>query len=401
MQDNNAAASPVSFALAPEHADLAERVKAFVQKDVVPFESDPRWTAHGPSDEMRLELNGLARKASVFGAASSREFGGLGLSNVGRAAVFSAAGYSMLGPVALHCAAPDEGNIHLLDKIATPAQRAEFLAPLATGKVRSCFCMTEMSPGAGSDPGLLLTNARADGGDYIINGQKWLITGANGAAFGIIMARMNGGAADGKATMFLADMKTPGITIRRNLDTMDSSFVGGHGVVEFNNVRVPASAVLGEIGHGFRNAQVRLAPARLTHCMRWLGSAMRAQDIATSYARRRTAFGKPLGEHEGVSFPLADNAMDIHITWLTILHAAWVLDCGGRGSQESSMAKVICSEAIGRVADRCVQILGGMGTTRDTVVERIFRDVRSFRIYDGPSEVHRWALGRRIVGKLE
>ncbi len=172
-------------------------------------------------------------------------------------------------------------------------------------------------------------------------------------------------------------------------------------MIEIKDLRLPADAVLGEIGKGFRYAQVRLAPARLSHCMRWLGSANRAQDIATAYARERVAFGKKLGEHEGVSFMLADNLMDIHMARLAILHTAWLLDKGERASNESSMSKVVCSEAIARVADRSMQILGGMGMTRDTVVERIFRDTRAFRIYDGPSEVHRWALGARIVsGKI-
>jgi alkylation response protein AidB-like acyl-CoA dehydrogenase len=224
-----------------------------------------------------------------------------------------------------------------------------------------------------------------------------LITGAEGAGFAIIMAKIVGGEADGTATMFLADMPDPAIKIERTLDTIDSSFVGGHAVVRFDGLRLAADSVLGEIGSGFRHAQVRLAPARLTHCMRWLGSAMRAQEIATDFARRRTAFGKSIGEHEGVSFMLADNAMDIHTAQLTIWHTAWLLDKGERAATESSMAKVICSEAIARVADRSLQILGGLGTTRDTVVERFYRDVRAFRIYDGPSEVHRWALGRRIV----
>jgi acyl-CoA dehydrogenase len=151
------------------------------------------------------------------------------------------------------------------------------------------------------------------------------------------------------------------------------------------------------VGEGFRYAQVRLAPARLTHCMRWLGAAKRAHDVAADYARRRTAFGKPLGEHEGIGFMLADNEMDLHTSRLVIWHTAWVLDQGGRGGHESSMAKVICSEAIWRVVDRSVQILGGLGITDDTIVARLFREVRPFRIYDGPSEVHRWSIARRVL----
>jgi alkylation response protein AidB-like acyl-CoA dehydrogenase len=178
---------------------------------------------------------------------------------------------------------------------------------------------------------------------------------------------------------------------------MDSSFMGGHAVIDIENLRVSGDDILGEIGKGFQYAQVRLAPARLTHCMRWLGSAVRAHDIATEYARHRMSFGKTLGEHQGVSFMLADNAMDIHMSRLAIWHCAWLLDEGDKASTASSMAKVICSEAIFRVVDRSMQILGGLGVTDDTMVERIFRDVRAFRIYDGPSEVHRHSIGRRVV----
>jgi alkylation response protein AidB-like acyl-CoA dehydrogenase len=387
----------INFAPPKELIELAEKTKAFVVDKVIPYEKDPRWTAHGPTDELRLELNALAKAAGVFAPHVPKEYGGVGLSQIGRALVFEAAGYSILGPTAIHCASPDEGNIHLLDVVARPDQRDHFLKPLALGQLRSCFCMTEPG-GAGSDPSLLKTTARQDGNEWVISGRKWLITGADKAGWAIIMAKMQGGPMDGHATLFMANLPNPKIRIERTLDTIDSSFTGGHAVMSFDDLRLPADAVLGEIGKGFRYAQVRLAPARLSHCMRWLGSANRAQDIATDYARTRQAFGKKLGEHEGVSFMLADNAMDIHLARLAIWHTAWVLDQGHRASNESSMSKVICSEAIARVADRSLQILGGMGITRDTVVERIFRDTRAFRIYDGPSEVHRWALGARIVG---
>jgi len=376
---------------------LAERMDRFVREDVIPFESDPRWTSHGPTDGLRADLIARARAAGLFGVHAPQEFGGLGLSHFGRAIAFEAAGYSMLGPVAIQAQAPDEGNIHMLDVVASPAQREKFLKPLATGAVRSCFCMTEPAPGAGADPGLLKTRAEPDGNGWVIRGTKWLITGAEGAAFAIIMARTGDGPND--ATMFLADLPNPAFKITRTLDTLDQSFMGGHAVIDIDGLRLTGDDVLGEVGKGFRYAQVRLAPARLTHCMRWLGSAKRAHDIATQYARERTAFGRRLGDHEGVSFMLADNQMDIHMARLAIWQCAWVLDQGGHGSTESSMAKVICSEAIMRVADRSLQILGGLGLTRDTVVERIFRDVRAFRVYDGPSEVHRFALGRRIIGR--
>jgi len=307
--------------------------------------------------------------------------------------VFEEAGYSTLGPVAMNLFAPDEGNMHLMEVVGTPAQKERYLRPLAEGRTRSCFCMTEPAPGAGSDPAMLATTAVKDGDGWRISGRKWFITGAEGAAFAIIMARME----DGAATMFLQPMDAPGISIERQMDSLDQCFPGGHCVVRFDNVHVTEADVLGEIGKGFRYAQVRLAPARLTHCMRWLGAARRAHDTAVAYARTREAFGKTLGEHEGVGFMLADNEMDLHTTRLAVWHCAWVLDQGKSGNLESSMTKVVAAEAIFRVVDRAVQVLGGSGVTGESVVMKIFRDVRPFRIYDGPSETHRWSIARRVL----
>jgi len=380
----------IDFSLTPAQEHLRAKVDAFIRERILPLEGDSRQSAHGPHDDFRRELNAAARDAGLLAPHVGREWGGLGLDHVSCAIAFEAAGYSLIGPIAMNCSAPDEGNMHMLELIGTDAQKHRFLAPLASGEVRSCFAMTEPAPGAGADPNLLATEARPEGDDYVINGRKWLITGADGAAFAIIMARAPEG-----ATMLLADMSAPGIRIERILDTIDQGFAGGHAVLAFEHLRVPREQVLGAPGEGFKYAQVRLAPARLTHCMRWLGAAQRAHDIALRYAAQRKAFGKTLAEHEGVGFMLADNALDLHQCRLVIWHCAWLLDQGQSAGSMSSMAKVICSEALFRVADRCVQILGGMGVTRDTVVERIFRELRAFRIYDGPSEVHRWALARR------
>jgi alkylation response protein AidB-like acyl-CoA dehydrogenase len=288
--------------------------------------------------------------------------------------------------------------MHMLDVIATPAQKRRYLAPLAAGRTRSCFAMTEPAPGAGSDPSALRTEAVRKGDGWLVNGHKWFITGAAGAAFAICMAKTSGPGADG-ATMFLVDADNPGLRLIRQVESLDEGFTGGHWEVRFEDCYVDADAVLGEPGQGFRYAQVRLAPARLTHCMRWLGAARRAHDIATEYAAKRQAFGKSLAEHEGVGFMLADNEMDLHATRLCIWHCAWVLDQGQGGKHESSMAKVFASEAIWRVVDRCVQILGGQGVTHETVVARIFADVRAFRIYNGPSEVHRWSIARNLMNR--
>ena len=382
----------IDFAIPTDLRDLQARIRAFIAADVIPLEADPRRTRHGPTEPLRRELIERARAAGLLAPHVAREYGGLGLSHVGRAIAFEEAGYSPLGPVAMNCAAPDEGNMHLLEAVATPAHKARFLAPLAAGTLRSCFCMTEPPPGAGSDPSMLASTATRNGDDYVIDGGKWFITGADGAAFAIIMAK-----ADAGATMFLSDMNAAGIVVERTMDTLDACFPGGHGVVRFDGLRVPADAVLGEVGKGFRYAQVRLSPARLTHCMRWLGAVRRAHDVTVDYAKRRHAFGKRIGDHEGVGFMLADNEMDMHVARLAIWHCAWMLDRGDLALHESSRAKVIVSEAAWRVADRCVQVLGGQGVTNETVVARIFADLRAFRIYDGPSEVHRFSIARRIL----
>jgi acyl-CoA dehydrogenase len=386
------ASGRIDFSLSPELLALRERTRRFIAEQVIPLENDPGETSHGPSEALRLELTGRARAAGLLTPHASPEFGGLGLSHVAKAVVFEEAGYSRLGPLALNIAAPDEANIHLLEAVASPAQKERWLRPLAAGEIRSCFAMTEPSPGAGADPSMLAATAVRDGADYVINGDKWFITGAEGARFGIVMAKLE----DGAATMFLTAMDAPGVSVVRQMDAMDACFAGGHAVVRFDDLRVPADAVLGEPGKGFRYAQVRLAPARLTHCMRWLGQARRAHDVALAYARQRQAFGKSLGEHEGVGFMLADNDIDLQTARLHIWHTAWMLDQGHKCNYESSRAKVVCSEAQWRVVDRSVQILGGQGVTAETPVMRIFMDMRAFRIYDGPSEVHRWSMARKL-----
>lgn len=383
----------MDFSLSPELVALQDRTRAFIRDRVIPLESDPRCGPHGPNESLRRELVERARMAGLLTPHAPVELGGLGLTHVQKAVVFQEAGYSRLGPTAMNVHAPDEGNIHLMSEVASEEQKDRWLKPQVSGLLRSCFAMTEPDPGAGADPSMLKTHARRDGHHYVITGRKWFITGAEGADYVIVMARME----DGSATMFLSDMNREGIRLERNMDSMDSCFTGGHGVLVFDHVRIPASDVLGEVGKGFRYAQIRLAPARLTHCMRWQGQARRAHDIALAYATRRFAFGKPLADHEGVGFMLADNDIDLHGAGLHILHTAWLLDRGERGAYESSRSKVACSEAQWRVVDRCVQILGGQGVTAESPVMRIFMDMRAFRIYDGPSEVHRWSMARKLA----
>lgn len=387
----------IDFSIPDELAALRDEIRGFVTEQIVPYETDPRVTRHGPDEELRTELVGLAREAGLLTFQAPRRFGGREPSHVEQAVLFEAAGWSTLGPVALNCAAPDEGNVFLLSRIATPEQTEKYLVPVIDGRQRSVFAMTEPG-GAGSDPGQLATEAVFDGTDYVINGRKWLITGANGARTWIIMARVapNEHGPDGP-TLFLCDGQTPGIELERVMNTMDRNYVEGHGVVRFSDLRLPASAVLGEVGQALRYAQLRLTPARLTHCMRWLGAAARAHSIAVEHARTRTAFGKPLGEHQGVGFLLADNEIALQQCRLEIWWACWLLDTGAQGRHESSMVKAHVSEELFKVADRCVQILGGMGISDETPVGMIFSDMRAFRIYDGPTEVHKYAIARQVL----
>jgi acyl-CoA dehydrogenase len=377
-------------------AALATRVEAFVRETVVPYETDPRLGAHGPSEALVAELRGKAREAGLMTPHILPDGGHL--SQRETALVLRASGLSMLGPVALNTAAPDEGNMFLLGRIATPDQQQRFLAPLVSGEARSAFFMTEPAAegGAGSDPSMMRTTCRRDGNHWVIKGRKAFITGALGAAVGIVMAKSTEPDTAGGACMFLIDLPNPAIRIERLIETIDGSMPGGHSVVAIDGLRVPADQMLGAPGEGFAYAQVRLAPARLSHCMRWHGAATRADEIARDYACRRQAFGKTLVEHEGVGFMLAENMIDLKQAELMIDWCADVLDAGEPGTTESSMTKVAVSEALMRVADRCVQVMGGTGVSRDTIVEQVFREIRAFRIYDGPTEVHKWSLAKKV-----
>ena len=370
---------------------IADKVEAFIRTVVVPYERDPRRTAHGPTEELVHELRSKAREAGVMTPHILAD--GSHLSQRETAYVLKRSGLSPLGPTAVNTMAPDEGNMYLIGKVGTPAHKERFLKPLLSGEARSAFFMTEPAAdgGAGSDPSMMLTTATRDGDHWRIRGRKAFITGVRGARVGIIMAKSSDG-----ACMFLVDLPDPAIRIERILNTIDSSMPGGHAVVTIDDLRVPSDQMLGKSGEGFKYAQVRLSPARLSHCMRWHGAVTRAQEIATEYACRRHAFGKQLIEHEGVGFMLADNLIDLKQSELMIDWCADVLDTGVLGTAESAMTKVAVSEALMRCADRCVQVMGGTGVSGDTIVEQVYREIRAFRIYDGPTEVHKWSLAKKI-----
>lgn len=384
----------IDFGVDNDIVKLRQRVRDFIDTQVIPCETALKGK-HGLPDELRATLQAAAREAALFAPHMPAEYGGLGLDTRGQAVIFEEAGRSPLGPVALNCAAPDEGNMLLLERVATAVQQERYLRPLAGGRIRSCFAMTEPAPGAGADPDLLTTSAVKVGGEWRISGRKHFITGAQGAAFAIVMARTS----DNGATMFLVDADNPGMSVTRIIDTIDTSFSGGHAEVSFTECRVGDEAVLGRPDEGFRYAQVRLGPARLTHCMRWLGLATRAHDIAVGYAARRRMFGSLLGELGMAQAQIADNEIDIAASRALIWQAAWALDSGRPGRQETSVAKVFVAEAVGRVLDRAVQLCGGLGVSADLPLAQFQAEVRPFRIYDGPSEVHRMSLARRALRK--
>ncbi|MGV0737557.1 acyl-CoA dehydrogenase family protein [Mycobacterium syngnathidarum] len=379
--------------------DLTARTTAFIHDTVLPVEAEFSGdAASAGGDAMRRELQSAAKRAGVFAPHAPVAYGGVGLGMSDRAPVFEAAGYSVFGPAALNIAAPDEGNVHLLAHVATEEQKSRYLAPMVSGEMRSAFAMTEPSPGAGSDPAALATRAERMGNTWRIRGKKWFITGADGAAVFIVMARTAGEPGQrGGATMFLVDADTPGVRVGRHIATSDRSMIGGHCEVDFDDALVSADSILGEADHGFRYAQVRLGPARMTHVMRWLGIAVRAQDIAAQYVESRAAFGTALGELGMIQKMLADNEIDIAATRALLTRACWELDQGQAASESTSIAKTFAAEAIGRVVDRSIQMCGGLGVSDDLPLARLAREVRPFRIYDGASEVHRWALAKRRV----
>ncbi|WP_203581615.1 acyl-CoA dehydrogenase family protein [Microbacterium hibisci] len=380
----------------PDVRELRDRTRAFIREVVLPAEPAPGAPL---TDEVRDELRAQARDAGLFAPHAPVAYGGLGLPLDAWSPVFQEAGYSPIGPAVLNIMAPDEGNMHLLHVVGTPAQRERYLAPLVRGDVRSSFAMTEPHPGAGSDPRALSTTAERVDGGWRLTGRKRFISGANGAAFAIVMARTP--AADDApegATMLLVPLDAAGVTIGPDVQTIEGAIAGGHPYVNFDGCFVPDDDVLGEAGLGFRYAQVRLGPARLTHCMRWLGLARRAHDTALDRANARELFGARLRDLGVAQALLADSVIDLETSDAIIDKTARVLVADPRaGEALSSVAKVHCSEAVFRVIDRAVQLCGGDGVTDALPLIQYLNEVRPFRIYDGSSETHRWAIARRAA----
>lgn len=386
----------MDFRLRPELAELRDRTDAFVRDRVIPREREiveaDRAGSWAPLKALREE----AKKAGLFTPHLPEEFGGLGLGIMGMCALFRVMGRSPVGAAVFNCDAPDQGNMELLLRSAKPAVKERWLKPLCNGDITSSFCMTEPAPGAGADPSNLRTRAERRGDKWVINGHKWYSTGGRDASFLIVMARTSEDARTG-ASMFVVDKKAAGVEFVRVIPTMHHDLLW-HTECEFkfHDVTVGDDAVLGEIGQGFALAQVRLVPARLTHCMRWLGLADRALELCKEYITTRVSFGKELARHQFIQDMIAESALAVHAGNLMTFHVAWMIEQGREKEARtySSMAKLHVARTLCKLLDDAIQMHGGLGFSEDAPFSAWYRALRAARLADGPDEVHKMVIAR-------
>ena len=374
--------------------DLCARVRRFVEEVAMPAESAAIARDVAALDHCVARLRVQAREAGLYAPQLPSEWGGLGLGWRALAQVLEEAGRSFLGPAALNCAAPDQPNMLTLLRLGTPAQLERYLGPLVRGERRACFAMTEPAPGAGSDPSMLRTRAERRGARWVLNGHKQFISGGVGADFALVLARTDTG-----ATLFLVPADTPGYRVVRDIGMVTGYQIGGHAEILLQDCEVGDEAVLGEPGRGLEYAQLRLEPARLSHCMRYIGRARRALETAQAYVMQRESFGSRLADLQQIQAMVADSHIDLHAARLMTLDCADRMDAGLSVKQHSAMAKVFVSEAVNRAADRAVQMMGASGLSDDTPVAMVWQEMRPFRIYDGANELHRATLARRLLAQ--
>ncbi len=388
----------MDFTLSEKTEALRRRVREFVDETLIPLERDPdSYDAHENIEPTLLaRMQQQVRELGLWSLQMPQARGGQGLSMAEMAPCYEEMNRSIFGPVVFNSAAPDDGNMMVLNKVATETQKTRWLQPIIDGAVRSSFVMTEPAPGSGSDPSMMLTHARRDGDDWVIEGRKHFITGAGVAAHFILMARTSDDARKG-LTAFLFHKDDPGWEIIRRIPIMGPEEHGGHCELQFNGLRIPDENRLMNVGDGLKLTQIRLGPARLTHCMRWLGLAKRSMEIAADYVSQRESFGGRLAEREGVQWLLGEAAMDIQISRLLTMHAAWKLDQGDFARKEVSMAKVAVANTLHKAVDTAIQLCGARGYSKDTPLEWIYRYARQARLVDGASEVHKMVLSRNLM----
>ena len=385
----------MDFSLSPEVDDVRQRVRKFVAREVMPLEENP--ANYDEHENIRLdvldEVRARAKAEGLWAPQMPKELGGMGLPHIGWAAIYEEANRSLFGPCAINCAAPDDGNMNVLSKVATPEQKERWLMPIIRGEARSAFVMTEPHPGSGSDPTMMLTTAEKKNDRYIVRGRKWFITGAAEAKHFILLARTSDDPRKGMSA-FLFDRDDPGWRIDRRIPIMGPEEHGGHCELVFEGLEIPMENRLMEEGDGLKLTQIRLGPARLTHCMRWLGLAKRCMEIAQTYANEREGFGVRLSNRESIQVALGDVAADIEIGRLLTMKAAWLLDQGDRAKTAVSMAKVHVADTLHKAADTAIQINGARGYSKDTILEWIYRYARQARLVDGASEVHKMVMAQ-------
>jgi acyl-CoA dehydrogenase len=390
----------MDFTLAPEIEDLRQRYHAFVAEHILPVERERE--NYDEHENIALpvleELRGKAKAAGLWAPQMPKARGGQGLSVTGMAACYEEMGRSLFGPVTFNCAAPDDGNMLLLEKVASDAQKARWLQPIVDGKMRSAFAMTEPMPGAGSDPSAMRTRAEKKSDRWVIHGHKWFITGAGLADHFILIARTSDDARKG-LTAFLFDGDQPGWQIVRRIPIMGPEEHGGHCELTFDGLEIPDENRLMDVGDGLKVTQIRLGTARLTHCMRWLGLSKRALEIARDYVAKRESFGAKLADHEGVQWLLGEAAMAIETGRLLVMKAAWKLDQGDFARQEVSMAKIQVADTLHKAVDTALQLCGALGYSADTPLEWMYRYARQARLVDGASEVHKMVLARAYMAE--
>ena len=392
----------MDFTLRPDVEKFLARTTAFVRERVVPLEGDR--ANYDEHENIRIDvlerLRGEVKAAGLWAPNVPREWGGQGMSLADSAPCYEAMNESIFGPVCFNCAAPDDGNMRVLAAIATPAQKQRWLAPIASGEVRSAFAMTEPHPGSGSDPTMMRTRARRVGNRWVVEGGKWFITGAGVAQHFILMARTSDDPRKG-LTAFLFDRDQPGWRIVRRIPIMGPEEHGGHCEIEFDGLAIPDDDVLLGVGEGLKVTQIRLGPARLTHCMRWLGLAKRSLSIALDYVGVRESGGTLLADKESVRERLGSAALQVEIGRLLTMRAARRLDDGHFARKEISMAKIVVADALHQACDTALQLCGARGYSKDTVIEWIYRYARQARLVDGASEVHAMVLARFLMDEKD
>ncbi len=390
----------MDFTLPPEIERTRRDIRDFVAAEILPLEREP--ANYDDGENIRLDVlddvRAKARAAGLWALQSPRERGGLGFSRVGMAACYEEMGRSIFGPACFNCAAPDDGNMMLLANAGTKAQQDKWLQPIIDGKVRSSFVMTEPIPGAGSDPAAMKTRAEKKGDRWVIRGHKWFITGAAVAKHFILIARTSDDARKG-LTAFLFHADQPGWTLDRKIPIMGPEEHGGHCEMTFDGLVIAEENVLLDLGDGLKATQIRLGPARLTHCMRWLGMAKRAIEICLGYVRERESFGLKLADHEGVQWLLGEAAMEIEIGRMLTMRAAWKLDQGDFARKEVSMAKVAVADVLHKSIDTAIQLMGAKGYSKDIPLEWMYRYARQARLVDGASEVHKMVMSRFLLSE--